>query len=232
MKEDAPALALGGAGAVVALFGRGRNRFALFAAAWGFGLLAAYSLISYKTPWLALNFVVPLAVAGGYAVQEAGGWGAREASTAQGSRRVAALAVLGAGLALSLDQTYVVNFREYDDDRHPYVYSQTRREFLKLVEEVRRAGERAGTKEPGFATASPDYWPLPWYFRDDPRAGYEGRLSSFYDPGKTLAVIGKEDQLPQLQRALGDRYVRVGDLYPLRPGVNLVLFERRDLAPK
>jgi hypothetical protein len=27
-------------------------------------------------------------------------------------------------------------------------------------------------------------------------------------------------------------YTRVGDLYPLRPGVNLVLFVRRDLAPK
>jgi hypothetical protein len=30
----------------------------------------------------------------------------------------------------------------------------------------------------------------------------------------------------------GDTYTRVGNLYPLRPGVNLVLFVRRDLAPK
>jgi uncharacterized protein (TIGR03663 family) len=232
IKEDAPALALGALGAVLALFGRGRNRFALFAAAWGFGLLAAYSLISYKTPWLALNFIVPLAVAGGYAVQEAGGWTARDEGAAWDVRRVAALAVFAAALALNLYQTYVVNFREYDDDRHPYVYSQTRRELFGLVEEVRRLGERAGTKEPGLATASPDYWPLPWYFRDNTRAGYEGHLSSSYDPNKTHVVIGKEEQLPQLQRVLGDSYVRVGDLYPLRPGVNLVIYERRDLAPK
>jgi uncharacterized protein (TIGR03663 family) len=230
LTEDAPVLVLGAAGALVALFARGRSRFALFAAAWGFGLLAAYSLISYKTPWLALNFVVPLAVAGGHAVQAAGGWGAREAGAAWNARRVATLAVFGAALALNLYQTYVVNFREYDDDRHPYVYSQTRRELLGLVEEVRRVGERAGTREPGFATASPDYWPLPWYFRDNPHGGYEGRLSPTYDPNKTLVVVGKEEQLPQLRRALGDRYVQVGDLYPLRPGVNLVLFERRDLA--
>jgi hypothetical protein len=142
------------------------------------------------------------------------------------------LAVFAAALALNLFQTYVINFREYDDDRHPYVYSQTRRELFGLVEEVRRLGERAGTKEPGLATASPDYWPLPWYFRDNPRAGFEGRLSSPYDPSKTFVVVGKEEQLPQLQRSLGDAYVRVGNLYPLRPGVNLVLFERRDLAPK
>jgi predicted membrane-bound mannosyltransferase len=143
-------------------------------------------------------------------------------------------ALLPAGLALAvgLYQTLVVNFREYDNDRYPYVYSQTQRQFLDLVREVERVGERAGTKEPGFATASPDYWPLPWYFRDDSHAGYEGHLSSYYDPKSTLAVIGKEDQLPQLERVLAADYARVGDLYPLRPGVNLVLYARRDLAGK
>ena len=53
-----------------------------------------------------------------------------------------------------------------------------------------------------------------------------------YDPQKTLAIIGREDQLPQLQRVAGDTYTRVGDLYPLRPGVNLVLYARRDLVTK
>ena len=232
VKLDAPSLFLGAVGAAAALFARRRNRFALFAAAWGFGLLAAYSLISYKTPWLALNFIVPMAVAGGYAVQVEGGWDDWNASSAWTPWRVAVLAIFGAALSLSLYQTYVINFREYDDDRHPYVYSQTRREIFGLVEEVRRAGERAGTKEVGIAMASPDYWPLPWYFRDNTHAGFEGHLSSYYDPLKTPVVIGKEEQLPQLERVLGERYVRVGDLYPLRPGVNLVLFERRDLAPK
>jgi hypothetical protein len=37
-----------------------KNSFALFCALWAFGLIAAYSLIPYKTPWLVLNFVVPL----------------------------------------------------------------------------------------------------------------------------------------------------------------------------
>lgn len=233
LSEDAPALVLGAAGAAFALFERGRNRFAVFAAAWGFGLLAAYSLISYKTPWLVLNFVVPLSIAGGYAVQWAGGWALRAGGARGGPwLRGAALAVLTAAAGFSLYKNFVINFREYDDDRHPYVYSQTRRELFGLVEEVGRVGARAGTKEPGLATASPDYWPLPWYFRDNSRAGYEGRISSHYDPKSTLAVIGKEDQLPQLQRVLADDYVRVGGLYPLRPGVNLVLFARRDLAPR
>lgn len=230
--QDAAVLLLGGLGALVALFERRRNRFAVFAAAWGFGLMAAYSLISYKTPWLVLNFVVPLAVAGGYAVQAAGAWAARRWGQLRRRGWVwpGAAALLALALGLGLYQTYVVNFVKYDDDSYPYVYSQTQRQFLDLVAEIEMLGRRAGTKEPGFATASTDYWPLPWYFRDNTHAGFEGRLSSSYDPQSTLAVIGKEEQLPQLQRVLGDNYTRVGNLYPLRPGVNLVLYARRDLA--
>ena len=234
VKEDAAVLILGWFGALVALFERRRNRFAVFAAAWGFGLLAAYSLISYKTPWLVLNFVVPLAIAAGYAVQAFGVWASRQWRPLRrgGQTWRAAAALAGAALLWGLYQTYVVNFKEYDDDRHPYVYSQTQRGFHDLVREIEQVGARAGTKEPGFATASPDYWPLPWYFRNNPRGGYEGRLSSYYDPKSTLAVVGKEDQLPQLQRVLSESYARVGTIYPLRPGVNLVLYVRRDLAPK
>ena len=228
LKEDEAVLVLGALGALVALFERRLNRFAVFAAAWGFGLLVAYSIISYKTPWLVLSFLVPLAVAAGYAVQAFGAWASR---VPEGAWRAAAMMAAAAAF-FGLYHTLVINFRDYDVDRHPYVYSQTRREFHDLVREIERVGERAGTKQPGFATASPEYWPLPWYSRDNPNAGYEGHLSSSYDPQKTLAVVGREDQVAQLERTLGDNYARVGTIYPLRPGVNLVLFARRDLAPK
>jgi uncharacterized protein (TIGR03663 family) len=230
LKEDAPILVLGGLGVLVALFERRKNRFAIFASAWGLGLLAAYSLISYKTPWLVLNFVLPLSIAGGYAVQALYDW-ARADRWGSGAH-VPALVVAALAVGLSLYQTLVINFREYDNDKYPYVYSQTQRQIFGLVSEVERMGARAGTKEPGLAMASPDYWPLPWYFRDNTHAGFEGHLSTYYDPKSTLAVIGKEEQLPQLERVVGDDYARVGDIYPLRPGVNLVLFERRDLIPK
>ncbi|MDT7689675.1 MAG: hypothetical protein QOE46_2434 [Acidobacteriota bacterium] len=231
VKEDAPILVLGCLGTLVALFERRKNRFAIFAAAWGLGLLAAYSLISYKTPWLVLNFVVPLALVGGYAVQALYDWGRAE-KWVRMTGHVPALVVAALALGLSLYQTFVINFREYDNDQYPYVYSQTQRQVFGLIDEVEQMGARAGTNEPGIAMASPDYWPLPWYFRDNSHAGFEGHLSTFYDTKSTLAVIGKEEQLPQLQRVVGDDYVRVGEIYPLRPGVNLVLFERRDLAPK
>jgi uncharacterized protein (TIGR03663 family) len=230
LEEEGVILRLGGLGTIVALFERRKNRFAVFAAAWGFGLLAAYSLISYKTPWLVLSFVVPLAIVGGYGVQAVGAWVSGERRRRGAEKWGVAALVAAIAVGGSLYQTIVLNFREYDNDQYPYVYSQTQRQVFGLLKELELLGARAGTKEPGIGMASPDYWPLPWYFRDNSHAGFEGRISSYYDPKSTLAVIGKDDQLPQLERVLGDAYVRVGDTYPLRPGVNLVLFERSDLA--
>ncbi len=225
--EESPILLLACAGTAFALFERRKNRFAVFACAWAFGLLAAYSLISYKTPWLVLSFVVPMCVAGGYCVQRL--------ALRERAWRTAALALLGAAVAVCLYQTVVLNFLKYDDDSYPYVYSHTRREAVELIREVERAGARAGTKEPGVSVVSPEYWPLPWYFRDNPRVGYTSTVSTYYDPQTTVAVIGRksetasEDQSAKLRTVLGAGYVEVGT-YSLRPGVELVLFERRDIA--
>jgi uncharacterized protein (TIGR03663 family) len=227
-QEDAAILVLGYLGALVALFERRLNRFVLFAAAWGFGLLAAYSIIRYKTPWLALNFLVPMALAAGYFVQTFGVW----VSSVPGRSWRAATALAVAAASFSINHMIVINFLDYDKDKHPYVYSQTQRQLHDLIREIELVGMRAGTKEPAFSTASPEYWPMPWYTRNNPNAGYSGVLDNSYNPARTLAVVGREDQVPQLQRVLGANYTRVGTIYPLRPGVNLVLFARNDLAPK
>jgi uncharacterized protein (TIGR03663 family) len=225
-QEEAPILILGTAGAAAALFDRRRNRFAVFAGAWGFGTLAAYSLIPYKTPWLAINFVVPMAIVGGYAVQSL----ARRFAPPK-KWVVPTLAAGGLAVAFSLYQALVINFQKYDDDSYPYVYSHTQREAHQMLAEVERISGRAGKPgKAGISVTSRDYWPLPWYFRDNPHVGYEGKVSTHYDPQSTLVVIGNESQLPELQRVLADDYRQVGGLYPLRPGVRLVLFARRDLT--
>ncbi len=143
---------------------------------------------------------------------------------------LAALVLVGLALAVCAYQTLAINFRHYDDDTYPYVYSHTQRGAHEMLAEVERIAGRAGKPgKPGVAVTSPDYWPLPWYFRDNPHVGYESNVGTYYDPKSTLVVIGKEDQLPQLQSVLAGSYRRVGGVYPLRPGVRLVLFARSDL---
>ena len=66
--QESPLLFLGAIGAILAVLKPAKS-FALFAALWAFGLIAAYSLIAYKTPWLSLNFIVPLALCSGVTIE-------------------------------------------------------------------------------------------------------------------------------------------------------------------
>jgi uncharacterized protein (TIGR03663 family) len=218
-QEEAPLLILGAVGALLALVLR-RNRFAVFTGAWAFGLLLAYSLIPYKTPWLMINFTVPLAIAGGYAINEIYAYGK--------SLRLHFVALVLAVAALSIlsIQTVSLNFYHYDDDSYPYVYAHTRREFLTMVEEIEKLSNRAGTgKQTGITITSPDYWPLPWYLRDYEHAGFFAHMTTTNEP----LVLGSIDQVSELNAMLGDRYQTIGS-YSLRPGVTLVLYAKKELV--
>ncbi len=216
--EESPILLLAVVGAFIALW-RVRQRFALFAALWGFGLLAAYSLITYKTPWLALSMLLPFALTGGYAVNEL--YRIR-------SQRIFALAALLLALGVCAYQTYELNFVHYDDDTYAYVYAHTKREYLDLINEVNRLAERAGTKdETPINVAAPEYWPMPWYLRDFKHVGYQPHVNAMTSDAVIIASV---KQQAEMEATLGARY-RLVATYPMRPGVTLVLFARRDLAP-
>ena len=217
-QEESPLLLLGTIGALIALIRR-RNRFAIFTGAWAFGILAAYSLIPYKTPWLMINFTVPLAIVGGYAINEIYNFDKSLKS------HFVAIAMVAASLIISGTQSVILNFYYYDDDRYPYVYAHTERRFLDMVEEIERLADHAGTgTQTGITITSPDYWPLPWYLRNYERAGFFGHMTTTDEP----IVLGSTEQIPELDSILDGRYQLV-DSYPLRPGVTLVLYAKKEL---
>jgi len=221
-KEEWPCLVLGALGLLFAVC-RGRNRFALFSGLWAIGITAAYSLIPYKTPWLLLNIILPLALIGGYGVEEICALAKRMSDL-----RLRVVSVLPVIAMLIIPSFYAVdlNFFRYDDDSIPYVYAHTRRGFLDLIKQVEDISARNGTgTETGIVIASPNHWPMPWYLRNYPKTGYWGKIVPTQEP----IVIGQSDQEDQLRTTLGDGYQRVG-LYDLRPGVVLVLYARRDLV--
>jgi uncharacterized protein (TIGR03663 family) len=247
--QESPLLFLGAAGAALALFRPARS-FALFVGFWGFGLITAYSLIAYKTPWLALNFLVPLALCSGFAIQ----WlYERLADVAPQRRWLAAVAVILvamgplAGIVRAISekaqgktfipgyQTIDLNFINYDNDNpyYVYVYAHTRRETHKLMEEINRIAERTHQGgQTGITIVSPDYWPLPWYLRDYSRVGYFGHMTTSNEP----IVIASQGQAAEVQATFGDRYQQIqsgfnpSGSFPLRPGVDLLLFTRRELV--
>jgi uncharacterized protein (TIGR03663 family) len=129
-------------------------------------------------------------------------------------------------------QMYQINFVHYDDDQYPYVYAHTKRPMLTMVDQIDRISKRIGTgTDTGIALVSPDYWPLPWYLRDYKKVGYYQQIVPTNEP----LIIGSMAQEEQLKTTYGDRYVLVPSAsdegaYPLRPGVDLLLYVRKDVA--
>ena len=220
LKVESPILILSGVGALIALI-KARHRFAVFTAFWAFGLFLAYSIIPYKTPWLALSFLLPMAIIAGYAVNEM--LAARDVilKILGGLAAAAAIGILGY-------QTYDLNFVRYDDDSMPYVYAHTTRGFLDLIDKIEFYAEKSGKgKQTTIEVVSPDYWAMPWYTREYPKANYHSKIV----PANTaeMIVAKKDDQETDVIREYSAHYKWVGT-YPLRPGVELLLLIRKDLA--
>jgi uncharacterized protein (TIGR03663 family) len=215
--EESPSLMLGTAGIVLAVW-RATSRFVVVAALWAFGIVAAYSLIPYKTPWLMLNFIVPLAIIGGYAVETF------YRISDDVFERSLIVGITTIALCVGAFQTVSLNFFRYDDERYIYVYAHTYREFLPLVDDVNRMAKLTGTgTQTGITVMAPEYWPLPWYLRDYTKVGYFGRMTQSFEP----IIICAETQEAEFNSTnnIDDRYRRV-NFYPLRPGVTLVLYVR------
>ncbi len=215
-RAEAPILVLGTVGGLIAAI-RGTDRLWVFIGLWALGVTLAYSIVSYKTPWIAINMVLPLALLAGYAI--------REALASRRTRLLAPVALVAA-VALSGYQAIDLAYRHYDDETYGYVFVHTTREALDLVAEIEAVAERTGTgAETGVTITSPDYWPLPWYLRDYPRVGFWGEIVDTEEP----IVVANVSQGADVAARLGDRYTSRGT-YLLRPGVELELFVRADLA--
>jgi uncharacterized protein (TIGR03663 family) len=212
LQADAPFLALGAAGGFLVAY-RATDRLRAFIGLWALGITLAYSLIQYKTPWIALNMIVPLALLAGVLIQDL--W-------ARAARGVVPL-LLGAGVLVSGYQAVDLNYVHYDDETYGYVFVHTTRQATDLVREIEARSSQAGSgRETGIVIVSPDYWPLPWYLRDYKRAGFFGRIVPTEEP----IVVAKVDQEAQLGAAFAATYARQAQ-YRLRPGVDLVLYLRR-----
>lgn len=217
-REELPILLLGGLGIVIALV-KAKNGFAVFTAFWALGITAAYSLLPYKTPWLALNLILPLSIAGGHAVSERNGKGA--------FRRASLILIFLAAMSTSFYQTIDLNFFRYDDNSIPYVYAHTSRRLLDLVDELESVAAREPTGyNTGMTIVSDVYWPLPWYLRDYPQAVFWGRIVPTSEP----ILIASGIQGPEIEKEFGHNY-RLYRAYDLRPGNVLVLYLRRDVQP-
>ena len=125
-----------------------------------------YSAIPYKTPWLALNLWLPLALICGSGVaafweqikNPAGCWGAGIA----GAIFLVILAV----------QTKVFVFYKPADESNPYAYAHTGEDLLRLPGRLEELARQNKIANPRIAVVAADSWPLPWYLRKFSQVGF------------------------------------------------------------
>jgi uncharacterized protein (TIGR03663 family) len=199
----------------------GFRRFVLF---FTVTAAAAYSFIPYKTPWNMLPFVFGLAILAGSGSAVL----LRAGRSPVAKLSIAALLVLGfASLGY---QSYRANFEDYAEPSNPYVYAQTSRDYLRLVEAVESVSDVSpeGRDLLIKVIAPPDEtWPLPWSLRQFTRVGYWTDVDAAGDPGEASVIVSSAAFAGEIETRLGDGFLSA--FYSLRPEVLLALHVRRDL---
>ncbi|MEX1113748.1 MAG: flippase activity-associated protein Agl23 [Akkermansiaceae bacterium] len=191
------------------------TRFLAYAAA---GHLGIYSLIAYKTPWLACLPWAHVCLLAGIAVA---GF-PRHRLPLQATLGLLA----GAAIITQFTQARRAAGRFASDERNPFAYVPTRNDIESLEPFLAKLRLTAPQipMEP-VAIIGTDYWPLPWYLRSFEKIGYwpappedlETRAIVISMPDTTAAVMGR----------LGATHVPLPR--GLRAGVPIHLFVRNDV---
>lgn len=214
-RTEAALLVLGGLGVAAGLVTR--RPFDRFAAVWTAATVAFYSFLSYKTPWLLADLVLPLSVSAGVAVREAWGLAGRAGAPAA---RAAVVALLGLAAGYGARQAWDAAVVRYDDPAVVYPYAQTVRGYRGLLEAVDRATAGRDPRRVTLAVTAPEYWPLPWDLRRFEQAAWFGQPREDLD--QDVVIAAADAPPPVADPGAYDRAV-----YPLRPGIELALYVRR-----
>jgi uncharacterized protein (TIGR03663 family) len=211
-------------GALVSLAGR-KSPLHRFLALYTIVLTAAYSAISYKTPWCLLNFYLGMILLAGV-----GAVTLVEFFHRPWLKVVMAAALLASTLQLSW-QAWRASFVYPTDRRNPYVYAQTVPDLLNLVQ---RTEGIARVAPAGYETVvkiiarDGDYWPLPWYLRRFKHVGWYEKVPN--DPFAPVVVVSSEFDV-KLDDRSERKWIMVG-LSELRPGKFFELYVELELWKK
>jgi uncharacterized protein (TIGR03663 family) len=187
-----------------------------FLAYYGLLIAAIYSLIPYKTPWLALSLWLPLALFAAKTI---------ESIYFSATKRlhwyatVTAFGILAFATALMIaHDTRQRVFLGPADESNPYAYAHTSDDILGLPTEIAEMARRNGISEPRISVIASDPWPLPWYLRHFKQVG-------FWQPGQQVADADFYVTTTDAANQYADRLRGFRpDFFGSRPGVLILLW--------
>ena len=187
-------------------------------------LTAAYSAISYKTPWCLLNFLLGMILLAGIGAVALLHWVKYRAL--QG----AVVCVLLAAAGHLGWQAWRATHAFEADRRNPYVYAHTSANLLELIQKVNAIAAVHPEKNRLLlkVISKESYWPLPWYLRQFKQVGWYDQMPA--DPYAPIVIAGASFGA-ELDEKSKKAWLMPG-LFELRPGVFLELYVQFDLWKK
>jgi uncharacterized protein (TIGR03663 family) len=138
-----------------------------YVAIYGMGVLAAYSIVPYKTPWCIISILWPFALLFGAGIGEL---------ISTGLPKIAVAAFTAIMLLASVLLGIRLNFSHFTDPNEPYVYVQTQ-PGIKVITEplLGLAAKDPRCHDLTGAILLESYYPLPWILGDFSKIGYYGK---------------------------------------------------------
>ena len=197
-----------------------RVRAARFLTVYSIALWLVYGMIPYKTPWLAMNFLLGFALLAGHGLD-------RLLNIVRfPDAKIAILLIFSWGLFQAKERAILATTIYAPDMRNPYAYVHTTDDFVNMINEVRSlaALHERGTdcRVKVFTTSQSEHWPMPWYFRDFTKVTYfVGVPDDSYLESDLIIVHPdlKEELMSRLTKEYYDPYKD----YSLREGIILNL---------
>jgi uncharacterized protein (TIGR03663 family) len=173
-----------------------------YLAIYGCGVLLAYSLIPYKTPWCIISILWPFYFLLGAFANAATKLFDFEMPPA------AAKVVLMISLVASTALSVRLNFFQFADEREPYVYVQTFPEIQTLTQPLLEMA----AKDPRYYHLQghillESYYPLPWMLGDFTRIGYY-KKDQPPEPLDADFVVAEIGQIEKIEAGLSREYYK------------------------
>lgn len=161
-----------------------------YLAIYGLGVLAAYSVVPYKTPWCIISILWPFALLFGSGVAEV------QKKLPWAVVALFALIALAGSLVLCIR----LNFRHCTDPEEPYVYVQTQPGIAVITEPLLGMAERdPRNHELSGMILLESYYPLPWTLGDFSKIGYyeKDKELNKLDADFVTALSSREREIEQ-----------------------------------
>lgn len=213
------------------------SSFLRFIALYTLILTVIYSVIPYKTPWCALNFLHGMILLAGFGASVL-----INLTHKIVPRAIIAILLLAAAIHLGY-LSYLNNYKYYSDSRNPYVYAHPTNEIYTALDKIdyyAKADPKGKDMYIEVIFPGHDYWPLPWYLRSFSSVAWRDRVA-FNEPSASL-IIASPSVETDLTEKLSDSSIPAEEshLYMflfeeapyyiwLRPKVKLMGFVRSDL---